>query len=72
MPLSDFPILIHPMDKTDNYIKRCVGVPGDVIEVRDGILYVNDEKAFVAPYAQTEYKVTFKNGGFSPKSFLRR
>src|SRR5204862_4071569 len=39
-------ILVHPMDKTDNYIKRCVGLPGDVIEVRNGILYVNNEKGF--------------------------
>ncbi|QEC66275.1 signal peptidase I [Panacibacter ginsenosidivorans] len=50
-------ILVHPMDKTDNYIKRCVGVPGDVIEVRNGVLYVNNEKAFVAPDSQTDYQV---------------
>jgi signal peptidase I len=50
-------MLVHPMDKTDNYIKRCVGVGGDIIEIKDGVLYVNNEKAFVAPESQTEYIV---------------
>lgn len=50
-------ILIHPMDKTDNYIKRCTGIPGDVIEVRNGVLYVNNEKAYVGEGSQTEYEV---------------
>jgi signal peptidase I len=62
-------ILVHPMDKTDNYIKRCVGVPGDVIEVRNGVLYVNNEKAFVAPDAQTDYQVE-TNGTPFTQEFL--
>ena len=28
-----------------DFIKRCVGTPGDVVELRDGILYVNGEKS---------------------------
>ncbi len=50
-------MLVHPMDKTDNYIKRCVGVPGDILEVRDGQLFINNKRAFVAPGAQTDYIV---------------
>ena len=30
-----------PVDKRTNYIKRCVGIPGDSIELRDAQLYVN-------------------------------
>jgi signal peptidase I len=55
---NDFPILVHPMDKTDNYIKRCVGVPGDVLEVKNATLFVNGKAAYVAPNAQTQYLVT--------------
>ncbi|MEP6844485.1 MAG: signal peptidase I, partial [Panacibacter sp.] len=58
-------ILVHPMDKTDNYIKRCVGVSGDVIEVRNGILYVNNEKAFVSPDSQIDYEVQTNGTPFS-------
>lgn len=54
---NDYPILVHPMDKTDNYIKRCVGIEGDVIQVKESNLWVNGAPAFVPPYAQTEYLV---------------
>jgi signal peptidase I len=35
------PLAIHPVDKTDNYIKRCVGVSGDLLEIRKGEVYLN-------------------------------
>jgi len=54
---ADYPILVHPMDKTDNYIKRCVGIPGDLIEVKKSQLYVNGSTALVSPFMQTEYIV---------------
>lgn len=36
--------IYKPIDRKDNYVKRCVGEPGDVIEVKDGELFVNNEK----------------------------
>jgi signal peptidase I len=54
---SQFPILVHPMDKTDNYIKRCVGIGGDVIQVKNGSLFVNNQPALVPAYGQTEYLI---------------
>lgn len=57
---QNYPILVHPMDKTDNYIKRCVGMPGDIVQVKDGILYVNNQLAYLSPTAQTDYIVTTK------------
>lgn len=35
--------LQHPIDLRTNYIKRCVGIPGDVLEIRDQQVYANDE-----------------------------
>lgn len=67
---ADHKIIVHPMDKTDNYIKRCVGVPGDVIEVRQGKLFVNNEPAFVAPYSQTHYEVQTNGTAFTAE-FLK-
>lgn len=55
---SEHDILVHPMDKTDNYIKRCVGVPGDILQVKNGELYVNNQKAYQPPTSQIDYKVT--------------
>ncbi len=33
-----------PVDKKSNYVKRCVGLPGDSLEVRDGYVYINGER----------------------------
>ncbi len=54
---ADFPVLVHPLDKTDNYIKRCVGMPGDNLVVRDGVLYINNRRAFIPEDSQIDYQV---------------
>lgn len=36
-----FDIVSRPVDKRENYIKRGVGMPGDVLELKEGQLYVN-------------------------------
>lgn len=48
-------LLERPVDKRENYIKRCVGIPGDIIEVIDKELYVNGELGFQAPEMQYNY-----------------
>jgi signal peptidase I len=53
---GDVVIFIYPGDGVTKYIKRCVGIPGDTIEVRDKVLYINGEKfpdPELAKYADT-------------------
>ncbi|MBQ1253965.1 MAG: signal peptidase I [Alistipes sp.] len=38
---SDYTIISRPVDKRENYIKRCVALPGDQIQIVDGELIVN-------------------------------
>lgn len=47
----------RPLDKTENYIKRCVGVPGDVMELRNGDLWVNGQPSVYFPHIKNEYAV---------------
>ncbi len=54
---DQFTIQTRPVDKRENYIKRCVAVSGDTLQLRDGILYINGQKAIVPPHSATDYFV---------------
>ena len=34
-------IVYRPVDRRDNYVKRCLGLPGETIQIKDGIVYAN-------------------------------
>ncbi|MBQ0144856.1 MAG: signal peptidase I [Bacteroidales bacterium] len=51
------PLKVRPVDKEDHYVKRCVAVPGDSLEVRDGFVYINGEQQQVYPGIQLAYTV---------------
>jgi signal peptidase I len=48
----------RPVDKKENYIKRCVGIGGDSLEVKSGVLYVNGKIADLPVHEQMSYRVT--------------
>lgn len=40
---GDIIVFEFPLDRNQDYIKRCVAVAGDTVEIKDGFLYVNDK-----------------------------
>jgi signal peptidase I len=54
---SMFTIMTRPVDKKENYIKRCVAIPGDKLQVKDGNIYINDKPGQAFPHSQTSYIV---------------
>ena len=46
---EDYTVIARPVDRRENYIKRCVAIPGDTIRITDGQLFVNGkEQEYVA------------------------
>ena len=44
-----------PIDKKSNYVKRCVGIPGDTLEIIDGFVHTNGSKNKLPDRARVQY-----------------
>ncbi len=44
-----------PIDKKSNYVKRCVGLPGDNLEIIDGYIHINGEKTILPDRAKPQF-----------------
>ncbi len=57
-------IAYHPVDKEDNYIKRCVAIPGDTLQIVDRTLMINGKEAYLSNTAQYNYEIK-SDGNFN-------
>ncbi|MEZ4875295.1 MAG: signal peptidase I [Flavobacteriaceae bacterium] len=62
-PMSMRGSVQKPIDKKSNYVKRCVGLPGDSLEVRDGFVFINGKQNVLPDRAklQHSYWVKYKS-----------
>lgn len=44
-----------PIDKKSNYVKRCVGIPGDTLSIVDGFVHINGIRSILPERAKTQY-----------------
>ncbi len=53
--------VIKPTDKQSNYVKRCQGTPGDSLQIKNGVVFINGKKLILPERAkpQYSYSVTF-------------
>ncbi len=56
--LSEFEIITHPVDKRENYIKRCIALPGDTLLISEGKVRVNGTLRTELPHQKFKYYVT--------------
>lgn len=63
-------IIDRPVDKRENYIKRCVAIPGDELHIREGDLYINGQAQKSYEGFQYSYMVT-TTSSINPKALDR-
>jgi len=62
-----------PIDKKSNYVKRCVGIPGDSLEIIEGYIYINGERTILPDRAKPQYYHSVNtNGQFISNTSLKR
>jgi signal peptidase I len=54
---DEYPLIVRPVDKRDNYVKRCVAIPGDTLLIRNSVLYINGQQSYLPPKSQIFYYV---------------
>ena len=52
---------VRPVDKRDHYIKRCLGTPGDSIQIIDAQVYINGKAIENPSMMQYNYQVAFNS-----------
>jgi len=66
-----FNIIYRPVDRRDNYVKRCIGIPGDTLQIRKGELFINGKLVPANNTQQFNYLVATNGTTINPKTFER-
>lgn len=53
-------IITRPVDKRENFIKRCVAIAGDTLEIRNGTIFINGKMGETPTNAETDYDLKTK------------
>lgn len=60
-------IITRPVDKRENYVKRLIALPGDTLQIIDGVVYINGEMGYQPPHMQHRYLVKITGNSLNPK-----
>ncbi|MDG2108958.1 MAG: signal peptidase I [Flavobacteriaceae bacterium] len=62
-----------PIDKKSNYVKRCVGIPGDTLEIIDGFVHTNGQKNSYSSRTNIQFSHSaYAKKGVSSKKLLSK
>jgi signal peptidase I len=63
---NSYTIKTRPVDKRENYIKRCVGIAGDILEIKDNVVIIDGKAQPLPPHSQVHYIVTLNAQSLDP------
>jgi signal peptidase I len=66
-----FNIIYRPVDRRDNYVKRCIAIPGDTLLIRKGSVIVNGKTVPESETQQLNYLIVTNGTTINPKAFER-
>ena len=52
-----------PIDKKSHYVKRCVAIPGDSLQIKDGVVYINGKPTTYPDRTYLQHVYIFENNG---------
>lgn len=55
-------IITRPVDKRENFIKRCIGLPGETVSIENRIVHINGKPIESPKDYQITYKIETENG----------
>jgi len=61
-------IIARPVDKRENFIKRCIGIPGDTSEIRDRVVLINRKPEHNPGLVQYKYIVRTNGTALSKRN----
>ena len=61
----------RPTDRRENYVKRCVGLPGDTLQIIEHVVYLNGKANKEPDNVQYTYDVLFNDGAILTNDFLK-
>jgi len=67
-PMDTDAPLSRPVDKRENYIKRCLAIGGDTIQIKDARVYLNGKPAEVPEFGEKYYYVKSDGTDFNPQA----
>ncbi|MBW8685013.1 signal peptidase I [Chitinophaga rhizophila] len=59
-------VTARPVDKRENYIKRCMAIPGDTLSIKEGVVYVNGAQAPIPQESERRYWVKTTGDPLNP------
>src|SRR5699024_5122407 len=62
-----------PIDKKSNYVKRCVGLPGDSLSIKDGFVYIDQKRNELPGRAKLQFSYYVQTtGDLTPRYMYER
>lgn len=68
---DSYPLIVRPVDKEENFIKRCTGIAGDTLSVVHGQVYINGKPQGYPAESEMYYNVTTRDNAMLPADFIQ-